>query len=82
MGQLSHAGIMRVALIAEADPAAAVVDREAVQTELGGPGNAVRRSVLWPRGLAGGPEDPDARPDLDDLGPVELPEGGKPPTRT
>jgi peptide/nickel transport system substrate-binding protein len=44
---------------------AAVVDRSAVQEELGGPVNAVRRSVLWPRGVAGGPEDPDPRPDLD-----------------
>ncbi|TQN42435.1 peptide/nickel transport system substrate-binding protein [Blastococcus colisei] len=43
---------------------AAVVDRTAVQEELGGPVNAVRRSVLWPRGLDGGPEDPDPRPDL------------------
>jgi len=44
---------------------AAVVDRSAVQEELGGPVNAVRRSVLWPRGVDGGPEDPDPRPDLD-----------------
>ncbi len=44
---------------------AAVVDRRAVQEKLGGPANAVRRSVLWPRGVDGGPEDPDPRPDLD-----------------
>ncbi|HZB22155.1 MAG TPA: ABC transporter substrate-binding protein [Blastococcus sp.] len=44
---------------------AAVVDRAAVQEELGGPDNAVRRSVLWPRDVDGGPEDPDPRPDLD-----------------
>ena len=39
---------------------AAVVDRRAVQTTLGGPANVVRRSELWPRGLPGGPRD--ARP--------------------
>ena len=44
---------------------AAVVDRRAVQTTLGGPVNVVRRSELWPRGLPGGPEDGDPRPDLD-----------------
>ena len=44
---------------------AAVVDRRAVQTTLGGPVNVVRRSQLWPRGLPGGPEDGDPRPDLD-----------------
>jgi peptide/nickel transport system substrate-binding protein len=44
---------------------AAVVDRAAVQEKLGGAANAVRRSVLWPRGVDGGPEDPDPRPDLD-----------------
>jgi peptide/nickel transport system substrate-binding protein len=44
---------------------AAVVDRTAVQEALGGPGNAVRTSLLWPRALAGGPEDADPRPDLD-----------------
>jgi peptide/nickel transport system substrate-binding protein len=43
---------------------AAAVDRVAVQEQLGGAVNAVRRSVLWPRGLDGGPEDPDPRPDL------------------
>jgi peptide/nickel transport system substrate-binding protein len=43
---------------------AAVVDRSAVQEQLGGPVNAVRRSVLWPRGVDGGPENPDPRPDL------------------
>ncbi|WP_116450421.1 ABC transporter substrate-binding protein [Blastococcus litoris] len=43
---------------------AATVDRAAIQDQLGGPVNAVRRSVLWPRALDGGPEDPDTRPDL------------------
>lgn len=43
---------------------AAVVDRAAVQEQLGGRADVVRRSVLWPRGLASGPEDPDPRPDL------------------
>jgi peptide/nickel transport system substrate-binding protein len=44
---------------------AAVVDRAAVQEALGGPENAVRSSQLWPRALAGGPDDADPRPDLD-----------------
>ncbi|MGY1706968.1 ABC transporter substrate-binding protein [Geodermatophilus sp. SYSU D00697] len=44
---------------------AAAVDRRAVQEVLGGPVNAVRTSQLWPRGLAGGPEDPDPGPDPD-----------------
>jgi peptide/nickel transport system substrate-binding protein len=43
---------------------AAAVDRTAVQKQLGGPVNAVRRSELWPRGLDGGPKDSDSRPDL------------------
>jgi peptide/nickel transport system substrate-binding protein len=43
---------------------AAAVDRTAVQKQLGGPVNAVRRSELWPRGLDGGPKDSDPRPDL------------------
>ncbi|SNR29309.1 ABC transporter substrate-binding protein [Blastococcus mobilis] len=43
---------------------AAAVDRAAVQEELGGAANAVRRSQLWPRGLGGGPEDSDPGPDL------------------
>ncbi len=43
---------------------AAAVDRGAVQEALGGPGNVVRSSLLWPRALAGGPEDPDPGPDL------------------
>jgi peptide/nickel transport system substrate-binding protein len=43
---------------------AAVVDRKAVQEALGGPENAVRTSLLWPRALAGGPKDDDPRPDL------------------
>ncbi|MGY1638321.1 ABC transporter substrate-binding protein [Geodermatophilus sp. SYSU D00742] len=42
----------------------AAVDRRAVQEELGGSVNAVRTSQLWPRGLAGGPEEPDPEPDL------------------
>jgi peptide/nickel transport system substrate-binding protein len=44
---------------------AAAVDRGAVQKALGGPGNAIRSSLLWPRALAGGPDDPDPAPDLD-----------------
>jgi peptide/nickel transport system substrate-binding protein len=43
---------------------AAVVDRAGVQEALGGAGNAVRTSQLWPRSLAGGPDDPDPEPDL------------------
>ena len=43
---------------------AAVVDRRAVQSALGGSVNVVRRSELWPRGLPGGPEDRDPRADL------------------
>jgi peptide/nickel transport system substrate-binding protein len=43
---------------------AAAVDRAAVQEQLGGAVNAVRRSELWPRGLAGGPKDSDRGPDL------------------
>jgi peptide/nickel transport system substrate-binding protein len=42
---------------------AAVIDRRAVQTALGGPANVVRRSQLWPRGLPGGPQDSDPRAD-------------------
>jgi len=44
---------------------AAVIDRRAVQSTLGGSVNVVRRSQLWPRGLPGGPEDRDPRADLD-----------------
>ncbi|HYH25085.1 MAG TPA: ABC transporter substrate-binding protein [Blastococcus sp.] len=44
---------------------AAAVDRRAVQEELGGAVDAVRSSALWPRGIAGGPEHPDAGPDPD-----------------
>jgi peptide/nickel transport system substrate-binding protein len=44
---------------------AAVIDRRAVQTALGGPVNVVRRSELWPRGLPGGPHDRDPRADAD-----------------
>jgi peptide/nickel transport system substrate-binding protein len=44
---------------------AAVVDRKTVQEALGGPENAVRSSLLWPRALADGPEDTDRSPDLD-----------------
>ncbi|GAB3346808.1 ABC transporter substrate-binding protein [Modestobacter lapidis] len=43
---------------------AAVVDRSAVQDALGGAQHAVRVSQLWPRALAGAPEDPDPEPDL------------------
>jgi peptide/nickel transport system substrate-binding protein len=43
---------------------ASAVDRSGVQEALGGAGNAVRASQLWPRGLDGGPEDPDPEPDL------------------
>ncbi|HEX2073160.1 MAG TPA: ABC transporter substrate-binding protein [Geodermatophilus sp.] len=44
---------------------AAAVDRRAVQEDLGGPMNAVRTSQLWPRALAGGPEETDPGPDLE-----------------
>lgn len=44
---------------------AAAVDRTAVQDALGGASSAVRSSQLWPRAMAGGPEDPDRRPDPD-----------------
>jgi peptide/nickel transport system substrate-binding protein len=44
---------------------AAAIDRRAVQETLGGAGNAVRTSVLWPRALPGGPEDPDPEPNRD-----------------
>jgi peptide/nickel transport system substrate-binding protein len=42
---------------------AAIVDRHAVQQDLGGAGNAVRSSELWPRAMSGGPEEADPRPD-------------------
>jgi peptide/nickel transport system substrate-binding protein len=42
---------------------AAVIDRRAVQTALGGAVNVVRRSELWPRGLPGGPQDSDPHAD-------------------
>ncbi|PRY49672.1 peptide/nickel transport system substrate-binding protein [Geodermatophilus tzadiensis] len=42
---------------------AAAVDRGAVQEAVGGADNAVRTSQLWPRAIAGGPEDPDPGPD-------------------
>nr|WP_166756340.1 ABC transporter substrate-binding protein [Modestobacter marinus] len=42
----------------------AAVDRSAVQQALQGAGNAVRTSVLWPRAVAGAPEESDPRPDL------------------
>ena len=42
---------------------AAVVDRAAVQDALGGPAEAVRTSQLWPKGVDGGPEDPDPAAD-------------------
>ncbi|MEX5718098.1 ABC transporter substrate-binding protein [Geodermatophilus maliterrae] len=57
-----------VAPMGNADCRAAVVaaiDRRAVQDVLGGGDNAVRTSQLWPRALAGGPEEPDPGPDLD-----------------
>ncbi|TFV53139.1 ABC transporter substrate-binding protein [Blastococcus sp. TF02A-35] len=44
---------------------AAAIDRRAVQDALGGPGEAVRSSQLWPRGLDGGPTHTDAGPDRD-----------------
>ncbi|MEU2348961.1 ABC transporter substrate-binding protein [Modestobacter sp. NPDC049651] len=43
---------------------AAVVDRGRAQKTLGGAGNAVRTSVLWPRAVGGGPEDGDPGPDV------------------
>jgi peptide/nickel transport system substrate-binding protein len=43
---------------------AAVVDRSAVQEALGGSDDAIRTSVLWPRALGDGPDDPDPAPDL------------------
>jgi peptide/nickel transport system substrate-binding protein len=42
---------------------AAVVDRRALQGVLGGAGDVVRTSRLWPRGLLGGPEETDPAPD-------------------
>jgi peptide/nickel transport system substrate-binding protein len=42
---------------------AAAIDRRGVQESLGGAGNAVRTSQLWPRALPGGPDEPDPRPD-------------------
>jgi peptide/nickel transport system substrate-binding protein len=42
----------------------AVIDRRGVQEALGGPGNAVRTSQLWPRALPGGPEETDPQPDV------------------
>ena len=57
---------------------AAAVDRAEVQEELGGAGNAVRRSVLWPQALRGGPEDPDPEPDpqSNEQSPAPKPAGG------
>ncbi|MGY1845677.1 ABC transporter substrate-binding protein [Modestobacter sp. SYSU DS0875] len=43
---------------------AAVIDRRAVQDALGGAGNVVRTSTLWPRALDGGPEDEEVDVDL------------------
>ncbi|MGY1632864.1 ABC transporter substrate-binding protein [Geodermatophilus sp. SYSU D01186] len=43
----------------------AAVDRRAVQEQLGGSVNAARTSQLWPRALAGGPEEADPEPDPD-----------------
>jgi peptide/nickel transport system substrate-binding protein len=42
----------------------AAIDRRGVQQALGGAGNAVRTSRLWPRALPGGPEKTDPRPDV------------------
>jgi peptide/nickel transport system substrate-binding protein len=42
---------------------AAAVDRAAVQETLGGARTAVRTSQLWPRALAGGPDERDPEPD-------------------
>ncbi|SDP36664.1 peptide/nickel transport system substrate-binding protein [Klenkia soli] len=44
---------------------AAVVDRSGVQEALAETGDSVRSSVLWPRSLAGGPDDPDPAADPD-----------------
>jgi peptide/nickel transport system substrate-binding protein len=44
---------------------AAAIDRRGLQDALGGSVNAVRRSVLWPRALGGGPEDADPGPERD-----------------
>ncbi|WP_448616582.1 ABC transporter substrate-binding protein [Modestobacter sp. URMC 112] len=44
---------------------AAVVDRTAVQDALVRDGSTVRTSLLWPHAVAGRPEDPDPRPDLE-----------------
>jgi peptide/nickel transport system substrate-binding protein len=44
---------------------AAAIDRRAIQDTLGGAADVVRRSLLWPRALEGGPEDPDPGPDLE-----------------
>jgi peptide/nickel transport system substrate-binding protein len=43
---------------------ASVLDRRALQRQLGGASGAVRSSQLWPRGLRGGPPEPDPQPDL------------------
>jgi peptide/nickel transport system substrate-binding protein len=43
---------------------AQALDRSGVQTALGGAGNAVRSSELWPRSLPGGPADKDPAADL------------------
>ena len=44
---------------------AAAIDRRALQELLGGAGDAVRSSQLWPRALSGGPEVPDPAADPD-----------------
>ncbi|MGY2085320.1 ABC transporter substrate-binding protein [Blastococcus sp. SYSU DS0539] len=44
---------------------AAAIDRQAVQRALGGAVDAVRSTQLWPRALAGGPEDAGSGPDPD-----------------
>jgi peptide/nickel transport system substrate-binding protein len=43
----------------------AAIDRTSVQESLGGPENAVRSSLLWPRALADGPDDQDPGADLE-----------------
>jgi peptide/nickel transport system substrate-binding protein len=43
----------------------AAIDRAGIQETLGGAGDAVRTSQLWPLALPGGPDEPDPRPDTD-----------------
>jgi peptide/nickel transport system substrate-binding protein len=46
------------------DAVAEAVDRRALQDALGGDGDAVVSTQLWPRGLPGGPAETDPAPDL------------------